>query len=102
LKHSKDIKMSLSKSFTIRIASQVYPAWITRALAKAEPEAMLSLSQTASGKQNLPPLHFSASFQTLLSNQDTTSSNWAFKPPFSQQPNYQQIRTVACRQVRTL
>jgi len=59
---------------------------------------MIPLSQTAVAKQHLPLLHYSASFRTLLSNQDTKSSDWAFKPPSSQQLNHQHVRTVARQQ----
>lgn len=85
--------MSLSKSSPVRISSQVYPVWLARALIKAEPPVVSSPSQLRT--KHLPSLQYSASSRTIFSNQETTSSNWSFKPPSRHRPTSQQERALS-------
>lgn len=89
--------MSLS---TMRVQAQVWPLWLPRALARAEQQITNSTALPTCSKQPLPPLLFSASFQSLLPKaRDSLSANalkissqlqqlQPFKP-------YLQIRTTA-------
>jgi hypothetical protein len=80
---------------SLRLPAQVWPTWLPKAIAQAE--RISSLSSIL--KQPMPPILFSASFQSLLSYSNSTpepsSRSHVFKSPsqFLNIRPYQQIRT---------
>ncbi|KAE8445880.1 hypothetical protein EG329_012804 [Mollisiaceae sp. DMI_Dod_QoI] len=82
---------------TLRTQAQVWPVWLPRAVAQAEQRLAGSGALPSVCKQPLPPLLFSASFQSLLPmTRDSLSARWAKTSNHLQQYTpYLQIRTSA-------
>ncbi|KAE9376466.1 NAD(P)-binding protein [Stipitochalara longipes BDJ] len=84
----------------MRISSQVWPIWLPRAVARAEHRILDTNISSAFSKQSIPPILFSATFRSLLSQTQpvgSTTSNSPFNPSLkrSQLRSRQQIRAFS-------
>lgn len=81
----------------MRVPAQVWPLWIPKALIRAEQRLIGSAASASVCNQPLPPLLFSASFQSLLPIfRDSLSVKWAQTSKQLQRYRpYLQIRTTA-------
>jgi hypothetical protein len=69
---------------TMCISSQVWPIWLPRAVARAEHRILNTSLSSVFSKQSIPPVIFSATFRTLLSQTqpaESSTTSWPFRPP---------------------
>lgn len=82
---------------SMRISSQVWPIWLPRAGARAEKKMLNAKLSSAISKQQMNPLPFSATFQSLLSQTPESNTTSRSFNPSKRHPitSRQQIRAFS-------